>query len=265
MCRKIIYIILILSGLLNHLNAQYLKKISAYDNNYNNNSGIFAISDTAIYEYSWYFSRWHQLSSNGLVRNNGVPVINDISAFDNSSLNPSGIYVISDTAVFVFNYYTDFWHPLSNNGLIRDNGIVQLSSVSAHKEEGTGNVRVHVVSDTSVFRYNWHTQTWFQFPNEGLITFNKEFSKQTVEVSAHPNPFYDKTTISFSLPKDYSGKIRIALFSKNGEFIEEIKNYYNSGGEQSVEISGSKLKQGLYFYEISGSGFSQAKKLILIR
>lgn len=265
---SIILLIAIISIILikpKQLFAQYLKKVSAFDNNYNNSSGIIAISDTAIYEYSWYFEEWLQLPSNGLVTNQeGSPILSDVSAFDNNSLNPTGIYVISDTAVFVFNYYSNLWHPLRNHGLIRDEGIVQLSNLSAHKELETENVRVHVISDTAVFRYNWYLQSWYVFPNSGIITDIENKDKHIQSLLNYPNPFSDLTIISFELTKSNAGKIRIALYNQNGSFIKEVYNGFKMQGKHEIELSGKNLVPGTYFYEISGENFSQAKKMLRI-
>jgi hypothetical protein len=68
---------------------------------------------------------------------NGLPVINgdiniiDIAVADTGTSYSSGIYIIADTAVYNYNWYTDSWYALSNDGLIRKNDTVQLTKISA--------------------------------------------------------------------------------------------------------------------------------------
>ena len=246
------------------LNSQYLKKISAFDNNYNNNSGIIAISDTAVYEYSWYFQKWLKFPDNGLVKVNGVVKLDYIAAFDNNSLNPSGIYVVSDTAVFVYNYYAQQWFPLSNDGLIRHNGKVQINALSAHKEFNTEEHRIHVISDTLAFRYNRFSQIWQSLSNSGLIVEDKRIKYTVIKSEVYPNPTKGSAEISFTLPVNYSGIIRIALYNNQGVFLKEIENQIHKGGNHSIEFAGSDLPSGIYFYEISGKDFSHVKKILII-
>ncbi|MFO7789323.1 MAG: T9SS type A sorting domain-containing protein [Bacteroidales bacterium] len=261
----VLFSLMLMSGFL-QAQSKYLKKISAYDNNYSNSSGIIAISDTAVYEYSWYYETWLPFPDSGLTKHNGVPVVNDVTAFDNDSDNPSGIYVISDTAVFVYNYWTEKWHNLENEGLIRDEGVVQLSSVSAHKDTDTGNTDIHVVSDTAVFRYDWYNQLWNYFPNDGLTSkLPGNEAENDTEISNFPNPFTTKTNITYKLPKHYDGKIRIALFDQKGKLVREILNENQTGGRHTVELNADNLDPGVYYYEICGEQFSQARKAVCVK
>jgi hypothetical protein len=246
------------------VNAQYLKKIAAFDNNYNDNSGIIAISDTAVYEYSWYMQKWMLFPSEGLTKNDGVPIINDISTFDNDSWNPSGIYVISDTAVFVYNYYAAIWYPIVNNGLPRHEGEVQISSLSAHKESSNEMVRLHVVADTAVYRYDWYGQNWYPLSNQGLILNKQNEGYLKHEFNNYPNPFDSNTKITYNLPDNYKGQIRIAVYDINGIFIKELNQSHNTGGNFEKELEFNDIPDGIYFYEISGNSFSHVRKMLKI-
>ncbi|HOZ30397.1 MAG TPA: T9SS type A sorting domain-containing protein [Bacteroidales bacterium] len=243
------------------LNSQTIKRISAYDNNYDDNSGIFGITDHAVYEYSWYYDEWLQLPNNGLSFDGDQAIINEISAFDANSHNPSGIYVISDTAVFVYNYYSELWYPLYNTGLCRIEGIVQLSDLSAHYDLEDDYERIYVKSCDHIYYYNWYLQNWSQLPNTGLS--EKKIYKSTyLQLNVFPNPIINDYTINLNLPENYSGRLRIAIFNENGEFMKEFSEELNSVTNYKIDLSGDDFTPGLYFYEISGKGFTQAKRII---
>jgi hypothetical protein len=241
--------------------SQTIKRISAYDNNYNNNSGIFGITDHGVYEYSWYFQQWLQLPDNGLTFNDEQAQLDEISAFNANSLNPSGVYVISDTAVFVYNYYAEQWYPLYNTGLCRIEGKVQLSDLSAHFDIDDDYKRIYVKSCDHVYYYNWYLQNWSQLPNTGLNE-KQIFNSPEIDFSVFPNPVISNSSLNFTLPDNYSGELKIAIFNDKGVFIKEIVNDYYGGGSYQIDIFEHNLSPGLYFYEISGLGFTQAKKII---
>lgn len=244
------------------INAQTIKCVSAYDNNYDSSSGIFGITDHGVYEYSWYYEEWLQLPNTGLTFIEGEAKIDEISAFDANSVNPSGVYVISDTAVYVYNYYAELWYDLSNTGLCRIEGVVQMSDLSAHLDVEDDYENIFVVSCDHVYYYDWYQHLWHQLPNDGLSVKQNTLTEGNFENNIFPNPVDLNSIISFNLPDAYNGKLEIAIFDNNGKFIKEIVNDYVSGGTHEINISGEGLLPGIYFYEISGVNFSQAKKFI---
>jgi hypothetical protein len=73
---------------------------------------------------------------------------------------------------------------------------------------------------------------------------------ETISISNHPNPFYDETTIQYSLPKHNAGMITI--FNSKGQKIRKIPV---SPTENSVLWSGLDEKvrnvpSGVYFYNL---------------
>lgn len=258
MQKYILILFLIVIGLVS--NSQTIKRITAYDNNYDNSSGIFGITDHGVYEYSWYYEEWLQLPNNGLTFYEGQAKLDEISAFDASSINPSGVYVISDTAVFVYNYYSELWYPLYNAGLCRIEGKVQLSDLSAHYDVEDDYERIYVKSCENIYYYNWYMQNWSQLPNTGL---NEKVIETTVlDFHIFPNPVINNSSIIFTLPKEYEGNLRIAIFNEQGVFINEIINDNYTGGIYKIVPTELNLAPGIYFYEISGNNFTQAKKFI---
>jgi hypothetical protein len=248
---------------LNTLLSQPIKKVSAYDNNYDSSSGIIGITDNGVYEYSWYYDEWLQIPNTGLCFIDGQAKIDEVSAFDNNSLNPSGIYVISDTAVFVYNYYSELWYDLKNNGLERIDGKVQLSDLSAHYVIADDDVDVYVKSGDYIYYYEWYLQQWYQLSNSGISKINQT-NINKFNSSIFPNPLQLGSTICYNLPSNHNASIRIAVFSEDGKFIKEICNEIQSEGEHKFELNKTDFPSGIYYYEISGVNFSHSKKFISI-
>lgn len=262
--KEIIVIVLIFLQVV-ILNAQNIRKIAVYDNNSSTSSGIIAVSDTTIYEYSWYYPAWLAFPNTGLIRKAGIPQIDEICSFDSGSGNPSGIYVISDTAVFVYNYYMAEWLPLKNAGLIRINDTVQLADISAYIETSSGTERIFVISDTSVFRYDWYMQTWYPLSNAGLSSKSDEPANDSDFLSAvFPNPVTSNSLITYTLPEKYHGSIRLSLFNSEGKFLKEIVNEQQKGGKHEIKLNADELGSGTYYFEILGDDFSHVKKMIVV-
>jgi hypothetical protein len=240
---------------------QNITKISAFYNAYNESSGIIGINENGVYQYSWYYDAWLEFPSNGLAFVGEKPKIDAVSAFDNNSLNPSGIYVISDTAVHVYNYYTEYWYALKNTGLERIEGIVQMTDLSAHYDAEYDNVDVYVKSGEHIYYYGWYTQQWYPLSNDGLSSKN-QIHNYLNDCDIYPNPVTAQSKLKITLPEGFSGNLHIAVFTLDSKFIKEI--FVSNPGQGAIEIdlNAEGLMSGTYFCEIKGLNFSHVKKFI---
>jgi len=72
-----------------------------------------------------------------------------------------------------------------------------------------------------------------------------------------PNPFTDKTNISFEVP--HSGDVSLVIHSVNGQVIYQIDKYY-SAGKHNVELSKENLDySGVLYYTLQYDGESLTK------
>ena len=67
-----------------------------------------------------------------------------------------------------------------------------------------------------------------------------------------PDPFVDKTTITYRLNK--AGYIRLAISGENFHSITVLENGYKEAGLYQYELDASKLKPGLYFAQLRHDG-----------
>lgn len=79
----------------------------------------------------------------------------------------------------------------------------------------------------------------------------------------YPNPFNSLTTIQFSIP--LSQHVSIKVYDLLGREIISVIDEWKPAGNYAVNLDGTRLASGLYFYKIKAGKFNQTKKFILIR
>ncbi|MBN2183714.1 MAG: T9SS type A sorting domain-containing protein [Candidatus Krumholzibacteriota bacterium] len=84
----------------------------------------------------------------------------------------------------------------------------------------------------------------------------------------YPNPFNPATTIPFSISR--SQAVNIAIYDPSGRKIRELTSRFYEAGTHKVEWDGKNdggcpASSGIYFARFSSGGFSDSKKLILLK
>ncbi|MBX7046674.1 MAG: T9SS type A sorting domain-containing protein [Ignavibacteria bacterium] len=79
----------------------------------------------------------------------------------------------------------------------------------------------------------------------------------------YPNPFNPTTKITYSIAKQ--GDVRIIVFDALGKQVTEMVKSNLPAGSYSVDFNGSRLSSGLYFYRIVTDGFTDTKKMMLVK
>jgi hypothetical protein len=80
----------------------------------------------------------------------------------------------------------------------------------------------------------------------------------------YPNPFNPTTKINYELP--ITNYVNISIYNLLGQKVATLISEKQSPGRYQVEWDASGFASGVYYYRIStGSGFTQTKKLILIK
>lgn len=78
-----------------------------------------------------------------------------------------------------------------------------------------------------------------------------------------PNPFNPSTIINYSIKE--SGKVQLKIYNILGNEVACLVNQYKQAGKYSVEFNSAKLASGVYFYKINVNGFSDTKKMTVIK
>lgn len=101
------------------------------------------------------------------------------------------------------------------------------------------------------------------------IPDNELLSDNIIFLLNYPNPFYNKTQITYYLIN--SGKTELVIFNISGQKIRTLINNNQSAGEHLIvwdgtDNSGRKVRQGIYFYQLKyDNNFSKPNKILLIK
>jgi hypothetical protein len=79
----------------------------------------------------------------------------------------------------------------------------------------------------------------------------------------YPNPFNPSTTIHFNIAE--KGNVSLKVYDIIGNEVAELVNSEKEAGNYDVSFDASKLSSGVYFYELRTAGFTQSKKMILMK
>lgn len=79
----------------------------------------------------------------------------------------------------------------------------------------------------------------------------------------YPNPFNPETVISYDLP--VSDFVEIKIFDILGKELITIVNEKQNSGAHEIKFNGANLPSGIYFYRLNTNGFTDTKRMVLIK
>jgi hypothetical protein len=79
----------------------------------------------------------------------------------------------------------------------------------------------------------------------------------------HPNPFNPTTTIKYELPLD--ARVTLNVYDVLGKEVLTLVDGFVPAGYHQVQLDGSRLSSGVYFYRINAGTFTDVKKLLLLK
>lgn len=100
----------------------------------------------------------------------------------------------------------------------------------------------------------------------GTITEVKNVSTVPADYSLsqnYPNPFNPTTKINFSIPKN--GIVTLKVYDILGKEVATLVNGEKTAGSYIVDFNASNLASGVYFYRIEVNGFSEVKRMMLVK
>jgi hypothetical protein len=83
-----------------------------------------------------------------------------------------------------------------------------------------------------------------------------------------PNPFNPSTDIRFALPQ--AGKVNLSIYNVLGQHVKSLVDGYMDAGYQTVTWDGTDnrdniVASGVYFYKLSAEGYTNTKKMLLLK
>jgi len=79
----------------------------------------------------------------------------------------------------------------------------------------------------------------------------------------YPNPFNPTTYINYSIPK--SGLVTLKVYNILGQEVATLQSGFQKAGMYKVNFNSVQLASGVYLYRLDANGFSQVKKMILMK
>ncbi len=79
----------------------------------------------------------------------------------------------------------------------------------------------------------------------------------------YPNPFNPTTTIAFDLPK--ASDVQLVIYNMLGQEVTTLCDRQMQAGRYQFTFDASQLSSGIYFYRIQADGFSDLKKMTLLK
>ncbi|MAT59534.1 MAG: hypothetical protein CMF23_16305 [Ignavibacteriae bacterium] len=79
----------------------------------------------------------------------------------------------------------------------------------------------------------------------------------------YPNPFNPSTSIEYSVPSNEF--VTLKVYDVLGNTVSTLVNETKEAGKYNVTFDASNLTSGIYFYSINAGGFTQVKKMMLVK
>lgn len=170
----------------------------------------------------------------------GNPIIYKIMSFNNTLIAASslGLFTSSNAGA---NWIT------FNQGLPPSNGVFDITSKGTFIYAG--------VSASSVWKRD--------LSQLGIQIISAEIPNSFSLHQNYPNPFNPMTKIKFDIPKAFNTKL--AVYDILGKEIAVLVNENLKAGSYEVDFSAADLPSGAYFYRITTEGFTETKKMMLLK
>ncbi len=97
----------------------------------------------------------------------------------------------------------------------------------------------------------------------GIKRISWEVPKEFSLSQNYPNPFNPATKIEFALKKE--SYVKLSVYDILGGEVQVLVEGNLKAGKYEVSYNAAKLSSGVYFYRISADGFSETKKMVLIK
>jgi subtilisin-like proprotein convertase family protein len=105
---------------------------------------------------------------------------------------------------------------------------------------------------------------------DGTVTATPDLVPTSFSLAQNaPNPFNPATTIAFEVPAD-AGVVTLSIFDVSGRKVRTLAQESLAPGRyqrvwQGRDDTGRQVSSGVYFYRLTGSGFTETRKMVVIQ
>ena len=121
------------------------------------------------------------------------------------------------------------------------------------------------ISNGYIFAGTWSNSIWRRPLSEIISVQNisTEIPAQFSLSQNYPNPFNSTSNLKFQISN--LSYVKIIVYDIMGREVQTLVNERLQLGTYEVTFDGSTLNSGIYFYRMKTEGFSETKKMLLIK
>jgi hypothetical protein len=202
-----------------------------------------------------------------------------ISVHNFNSL-PAGNYKLR---VFAVERRIEYQTPPGSNGetvfeYVFRKGVPDMEGITIPAGAGTYDYQFTYYMDPVWQNNRIYTAAFVQndaSPQKEIVNINKADQVTSISnISAtipdafslsqnYPNPFNPATKIKFTIPKE--SKVRLYVYDVLGKTVADVVNENLIAGVYEIQFDASMLSTGIYFYKLEADGFTDVKKMMVIK
>jgi hypothetical protein len=221
------------------------QEIKNYEESYSVGNGKFYSQGTAVVGFI-----------------NLLPV--ELSSFS-AMANEDNITLRWNTSTETNNHGFEIEKKISE-GIVIDSGWNKIGFVEGHGNSNSPKDYLFVDKNlTGGGKFHYRLK---QIDNDGRFKYSNiiEVEAKPEEFSLlqnYPNPFNPVTNFKFQIVKP--GLVTLKIYDILGKEVSTIVNEELEAGYYSYRWDGSKLASGIYFYRITAGGYTEVKKMLMIK
>ena len=142
----------------------------------------------------------------------------------------------------------------------------EIGFVDGHGNSSSINNYTYIDNDVLLGNIQYRLK---QIDTDGSFEYSdilKVISNNSLEyklLQNSPNPFNPSTLISFSIQK--AGFVKVSIYNLLGEVVTELVSEELEKGFYKYQWNAFNFSSGIYFYSISVNGFTEVKKMNLVK
>jgi photosystem II stability/assembly factor-like uncharacterized protein len=171
--------------------------------------------------------------------------------------NPSILYIGTEFGCYKTSNGGANWVRW-NNGMPDANIVTEMGVIDSLSTSG----KYYVLAAT-FGRGVWIRDISGDDPMTGVKDNSNEIANKFELQQNFPNPFNPSTSIKFGIPK--SSHVKISIYDITGKLIETLIDKDMTASTYEITWNANNYSSGVYFYRLDTEGFSDVKKMILVK
>ena len=147
------------------------------------------------------------------------------------------------------------------NGMYQINSVLQGSAKIFVERLGysSDSISMNLVSGITYENVNFNLSQIYV----GIVKRENKIPSMYSLGQNYPNPFNPITNVKFSIVK--AGDVKIVVYDVRGREVQTLVNERLNAGTYEARFDGSGLTSGVYFYRMVTEGFTETRKMILLK